>query len=125
MTTISFAQITSCFKRNKLLQRVAASSAAFLLLTIFGATTAVAEVVRNDNSQDLTRSGIPLYEWQNTSVKEPKCIVVAIHGAAQQGGVLDTLGRSLASLGYLVLAPDLRGCWSMGHDGSTVIEWHI
>jgi alpha-beta hydrolase superfamily lysophospholipase len=98
-----------------LLQRVAAVSIAFLSCTIFGADRANAEVIRNDNSEVLKRSGIPLYEWQNTSIKEPKCIVVAVHGAAQQGGVLDTLGRTLASLGYLVLAPDLRGAgrWSM------------
>jgi acylglycerol lipase len=114
VTTISLAIIT-CSKSNKFLRRVAAFSTAFLSLTIFGAGGANAEVIRKDNSQDLIRSGIPLYEWQNSSIKEPKCIVVAIHGAAQQGGVLDTLGRSLASLGYLVLAPDLRGAgrWSM------------
>jgi acylglycerol lipase len=115
VTTISIARIMPSSKNKKLLQRVAAFGAAFLSFTAFGATSAIAEVVRNDNSQDLVRSGIPLYEWQNTSIKEPKCIVVAVHGAAQQGGVLDTLGRSLASLGYLVLAPDLRGAgrWSM------------
>jgi acylglycerol lipase len=103
------------FKSNKTLRRAAAFTAAFLSFTAFDTTRVSAEVVRNDNSEDLRRSGIPLYEWKDTAIKEPKCIVVAIHGAAQQGGVLDTLGRSLASLGYLVLAPDLRGAgrWSM------------
>jgi alpha-beta hydrolase superfamily lysophospholipase len=93
---------------------IAAALTSFFCFTVFGAAPVTAEVVRNDNSDDLKRSGIPLYEWQDTSVKDPKCIVVAIHGAAQEGGVLDTLGRSLASLGYLVLAPDLRGAgrWS-------------
>jgi alpha-beta hydrolase superfamily lysophospholipase len=103
------------FKSNKTLRRAAAFTAAFLSFTAFDTTRVSAEVVRNDNSEDLRRSGIPLYEWKDTAIKEPKCIVVAIHGAAQQGGVLDTLGRSLASLGYLVLAPDLRGAgrWNM------------
>ena len=71
--------------------------------------TACAEVVRLDESADMNAIGVPLYEWRDNAIKEPKAVVIAIHGAAQQGGVLDALGRALASIGYLVVAPDLRG----------------
>jgi acylglycerol lipase len=70
---------------------------------------AIAEVEREDNSRDLAQSGVPLYEWKDSSVAEPKAIVVAIHGAAQQGAALEAFARRLAALGYLVVAPDLRG----------------
>ncbi len=68
-----------------------------------------AEIERSDHSADLTRTGIPLYEWQDASISKPRAIVVAIHGAAQQAGALDALSRRLAALGYLVIAPDMRG----------------
>lgn len=80
-------------------------------LAVFGTVfnTAYAEVSRSDNSVDISKCGVPLYEWQDSSVKEPKSIVVVIHGAAQQGAAVEALARSLASIGYLVVAPDLRG----------------
>jgi alpha-beta hydrolase superfamily lysophospholipase len=95
---------------SSLVRRIRLLAASLLALaagTI--SNTAIAEVMRSDNSADISHCGVPLYEWKDSTVKDPKCIVVAIHGAAQQGGVLDALARSLASIGYLVVAPDLRG----------------
>ena len=95
---------------NPLIRRLCSVSTASVVLALSTtSSTAIAEVERSDNSADISHCGVPLYEWRDSNVKEPKCIVVAIHGAAQQGGVLDALARSLASIGYLVVAPDLRG----------------
>jgi alpha-beta hydrolase superfamily lysophospholipase len=86
----------------------------FILLVplSFLLNAAQAEVVRNDQSDDMKELNLPLYEWQNDlshakNVNQP--IVVVIHGAAQQAGSVDVMARRLALCGYLVVAPDLRG----------------
>ncbi|HEY9757711.1 MAG TPA: alpha/beta fold hydrolase [Oculatellaceae cyanobacterium] len=104
------AEQVSKFTRGKcLVRRLSLSLVACLAAfgTVFN--TAYAEVTRSDNSADISKCGVPLYEWQESSVKDPKSIVVVIHGAAQQGAAVEALARSLASIGYLVVAPDLRG----------------
>ena len=68
-----------------------------------------AEVVRNDQSDDMKELKLPLYEWQNNQSQAGQPIVVIVHGAAQQAGSVDSIARRLALSGYLIVAPDLRG----------------
>jgi alpha-beta hydrolase superfamily lysophospholipase len=80
--------------------------ALFLCISL---NAAQAEVVRNDQSDDMKELNLPLYEWQNDQSIPHQPIVVIIHGAAQQAGSVDVIARRLALFGYLVVAPDLRG----------------
>jgi alpha-beta hydrolase superfamily lysophospholipase len=71
--------------------------------------SAQAEVVRNDQSDDMKELNLPLYEWQNNEAQPNQPIVVIVHGAAQQAGSVDVIARRLAQFGYFIVAPDLRG----------------
>jgi alpha-beta hydrolase superfamily lysophospholipase len=71
-------------------------------------SSADAVVVRDDDSELSKKTGVPLYVWQEENSK-PLVIFIAIHGSAQDGAVMDRLASSLAKLGYLVIAPDIRG----------------
>ncbi len=85
-----------------------------------------AAVVRNDNSMLAQKLGVPLYEWQDDTNPDPKLILVAIHGFTQQGLCFEVLAKELATRGYLVVAPDLRGHgrW-IGNTGSTNNDFNI
>jgi acylglycerol lipase len=83
-----------------------------LLLVLLCATAgdvSLANIIKTDLSADIGQTGVPFYEWQDDSVKSPKWVVVALHGAAQQGGAMEALCAHLASYGCLAIAPDLRG----------------
>ncbi|MBS1955400.1 MAG: alpha/beta fold hydrolase [Cyanobacteria bacterium SZAS-4] len=89
-------------------------------------TPASALVQRTDNGMLAQKLGIPLYEWQDDANPEPKLIFLAVHGFTQQGLCFDVLARDLASRGYLVVAPDLRGHgrW-IGNTGSTNNDFNV
>ncbi len=67
-----------------------------------------ADVVRNDESADSANSKLPLYEWSDSS-KQPKAIVITVHGATQEAGCFEVLAKQLALQGFLVCSVDLRG----------------
>lgn len=84
------------------------------LLTL--CTSAKADVVRNDNPDIEGFSNGLVREWKDVDVK-PKAVAIAVHGLVLHGGVYDKLARELASQGFVVVAPDLRGYgrWSPEH----------
>ncbi|MDZ4836135.1 MAG: alpha/beta fold hydrolase [Candidatus Melainabacteria bacterium] len=86
-------------------------------LALFAAQPALAEVVRDDAPQieGLTHSRV--YEWQDRDIK-PKAVAIAVHGLVLHGGVYDKMARELASQGFIVVAPDLRGYgrWCRAHE---------
>jgi acylglycerol lipase len=53
-------------------------------------------------------SVIPTYKWSDSSVR-PRGVVICIHGLTSNGKAYDVLAKRLASAGFVVLAPDLRG----------------
>lgn len=67
-----------------------------------------AEVVRYDDGDLSAYLNLPITEWRDDSVK-PKGVVVLIHGVTLHAGVFDVTARNLASHGFRVVAPDLRG----------------
>lgn len=72
-------------------------------------SAAIAAVVKDEKCKIAQVTGVPIYEWRDDSVEEPKGIVVAVHGFAQDAGAMSLIARTLAAQGYLVVAPDLRG----------------
>lgn len=72
----------------------------------FSASSAKAAIVRDDASQLLP--GVPVTTWQDTT-QRPKAMAIAVHGLTMHGSVYDTMARRLASEGFIVIAPDLRG----------------
>lgn len=68
-----------------------------------------AEIVKEGNHQIFSETNVPLYVWRDTTLAQPADILIAVHGAAQEGGVFDQLARRLVAKGFLVIAPDLRG----------------
>lgn len=79
------------------------------LVLLIGTLPSLAVVLKEDRSNLSQVSGIPLYEWKDDTVDQPKGIVVAVHGFAQDAGALSFIGQTFARQGYLVIAPDLRG----------------
>lgn len=69
---------------------------------------AQADVVRDDNPQIEGLSELRVREWKDSNVK-PKAVAIAVHGLVLHGGVYDKLATELASQGFIVIAPDLRG----------------
>ncbi|MBX9691909.1 MAG: lysophospholipase [Cyanobacteria bacterium] len=69
---------------------------------------AAAEVIREDHPVIQGAPKTHYYVWRETNTK-PKAIALAVHGLVMHGGVYDRLARELASRGFLVIAPDLRG----------------
>jgi len=67
-----------------------------------------AEPARIDDSTIGEKLKIPVYEWQDTSVKR-KAIVVGIHGLTFYAEAFDDFARYLASQGYEFYAADIRG----------------
>lgn len=49
-----------------------------------------------------------IYRWKDNN-KEPKAVVVAVHGTTQHAGSFSTLAQHLAGQGYIFIGLDLRG----------------
>lgn len=81
--------------------------AAFSLLAL-APSDARAEVVRDDSPKLEGSFEGRAYQWKDTGVK-PKAVALAVHGLVLHGGVYDKMARELASQGFVVVAPDLRG----------------
>ena len=80
------------------------------LILLVGAVNRVqAEPTRDDNCPTAHELGLPLSCWTDASV-QPKAVVVLIHGLLLHAKSFDVLGKNLASQGFIVVAPDLRGC---------------
>lgn len=80
-----------------------------LLLLICWLPGAQAETIREDNSILQQEVGSPLYLWRDPAVSQPRAILIAVHGSAQEGAVMDALARTLVPKGFVVVAPDVRG----------------
>lgn len=74
-------------------------------------------VIREDSDQLGRSLELPLYSWRRPGVA-PKAVILTIHGVTLHGAVFDKLARELASSGYFVVSPDLRGFgrWNLGND---------
>jgi alpha-beta hydrolase superfamily lysophospholipase len=70
--------------------------------------TDLSKVIRQDTPAIAEELGVPIYLWSAPGVEE-RGIVIAIHGTTLHGGTFDAIARNLASQGYVVYAPDLRG----------------
>jgi alpha-beta hydrolase superfamily lysophospholipase len=80
-----------------------------LLLAIFWcATPAYSDPVLNTHSELGSRLGLPVLEWRDNSVPH-KGIILAIHALLLSGASYDNFAQHLASMGYTVYAPDVRG----------------
>jgi alpha-beta hydrolase superfamily lysophospholipase len=71
--------------------------------------SSVQTVVREDAPPSSAELNIPIYEWHQPGNVAPRAVLLFIHGTSLHGGVYDVIARSLASEGYLVYAPDMRG----------------
>jgi alpha-beta hydrolase superfamily lysophospholipase len=86
-----------------------------LSLSLLFAVTAVirlpvkAEIIKEGSNQLFAETNVPLYVWRDSTYAEPADILIAVHGAAQEGAVFDQLARRLVRKGFLVIAPDVRG----------------
>lgn len=81
---------------------------ASLVLPFLACQSARAEVVFET---DPVIDGAPkahYYRWQDTSQK-PKGVAITVHGLIMHGRVYERLAHELTDLGYVVIAPDLRG----------------
>jgi alpha-beta hydrolase superfamily lysophospholipase len=88
----------------------------FILLT--GAVSAVeAEPTRDDNCPSARELRLPMSCWTDACAS-PKAVVVMIHGLLLHAKSFDVLGKTLASQGFVVVAPDLRGCGRWRTSGS-------
>lgn len=84
--------------------------AAITICMMLGLPTAgSAYVVRQDDSNLARETGCPLYIWRDPAVHQPGAIIIAVHGSAQEGAVMDGLARVLVPQGMAVVAPDVRG----------------
>jgi acylglycerol lipase len=75
--------------------------------------------VRVIENSDLGKSvGVPISEWVNEGAK-PKGIILAIHALLLSSGSYNEFAGHLASTGYKVYAPDIRGFgrWRNGKRG--------
>jgi len=86
------------------------SGLALALVTMFALSSSVvkAEVIRDDEGQSKFHQKTPIYMWKDTA-KKPQAVAIAVHGLTMHGRIYDVLARKLASQGFIVLAPDLRG----------------
>lgn len=97
--------------RQPSVARVKLVALSFLLFTVTWLNLAVparAAVIEEEARVQLGDSQVPVRSWSDNSIKT-KGIIIAIHGAARHSGTYEALAEHLASLGYLVLSPDLRG----------------
>lgn len=84
------------------------SAVVALVIFVFCLNSAQADIVCNDNSTISHELQLPLCQWTDTEAT-PQAVVVAVHGLIMHGTAYDALGRALASQGFVVVAPDLRG----------------
>lgn len=75
---------------------------------MFMATEASAAVVLTEEGSLGRTLNLPVSEWRDPATGL-KGIIVLIHGVTLHAGVFDVAARDLASRGFLVVAPDLRG----------------
>jgi len=87
--------------------RIWHAAACLAILMLLGAP-ARADVVRSEQEELSNSSNLPITEWRDENTKLLG-IIVMIHGVTLHAGVFDVAARNLASSGFLVVAPDLRG----------------
>ncbi len=90
-----------------MIRRIRQAAACLAALMLLGAPVS-AEVVRYDEGDLGAQLNLPITEWRDDFVR-PRGIVVMIHGVTLHAGVFDVAARKLASQGFRVVAPDLRG----------------
>ncbi|HEY9677030.1 MAG TPA: alpha/beta fold hydrolase [Drouetiella sp.] len=81
---------------------------AFATCTALLAPQAKADVVSQEDAESLLNKKTPVRVWHDPAQK-PRAVAIAIHGLVMHGGVYDSLAKNLASQGFVVYAPDLRG----------------
>ncbi|HEY9716685.1 MAG TPA: alpha/beta fold hydrolase [Trichormus sp.] len=82
---------------------------AFAVASMILPTASFAAIIREDHCTLQQQTGVPLYVWRDPAVSRPRAILIAVHGSAQEAGVMETLARDLIPHGYFVVAPDVRG----------------
>lgn len=82
--------------------------AALVFLASFAGNPAKSAPVCKRNSAIGEQLQLPVYEWVDEKVPR-KGTIVALHSYLLHGAMYDQLARHLASKGYAVYAPDMRG----------------
>ncbi len=81
---------------------------ASLVLPVLACQSAKADVVFETNPAIEGAPKAHYYRWQDNSQK-PKGVAIAVHGLIMHGRVYDRLAHELTDMGFVVIAPDLRG----------------
>lgn len=98
--------------------------AASLVLPMLACQSAKAEVVLES---DPVIEGAPkahYYRWQDNSQK-PKGVAIALHGLIMHGRVYDRLAHELTDMGFVVIAPDLRGYGQYSQEETSAAEHKV
>lgn len=69
---------------------------------------AESQVVYCEDGQLSLQLHMPLYQWSMRD-QAPRAVVIAMHGLIMHGRAYESLARTLASQGFLVVATDMRG----------------
>lgn len=105
----------SCFlnkngRKNGLIgfERLTSFAVLLVLFSFIAIPSVYAEVLHFADAQveGLPHSHVNL--WKDNS-REPKGVVIAMHGLIMHGGVYDKMARQLVNQGYIVYAQDMRG----------------
>ena len=77
----------------------------------------------NENSLDEFHFSIPVKVWK-TPTQNYRGLVIAIHGLTMHSGTYESMAKNLNNLGYLVIAPDLRGFgqWMQTHTKGSQLQ---
>jgi alpha-beta hydrolase superfamily lysophospholipase len=101
--------------------RLLSLAVSFIAASLISFLPAGAQVERLDHGPLANRLNLPVYEWRDPE-RAPKGVVVAIHGLAMHATAFDACASKLASSGFIVVAPDLRGYgswWQTGRSAHT------
>lgn len=104
-------------KTIPLIKKTLAGFAATFAISVGLVPASQAAIVQDDQCAVRVASKMPMVKWQDDEVAPRGCVVLA-HGLTQRGMCLQTIGKEIASKGYIVFAIDERGhgFWHFGQD---------
>jgi alpha-beta hydrolase superfamily lysophospholipase len=81
---------------------------AMMLQVTFNSSVAAHQLQYEENGVLENVLSMPIYHWSENN-REPRGIVIAIHGVAMHGRCYGALAKQLAAMGFDVYSTDLRG----------------